>query len=230
VREASSLGSDTLSTLDLHPSELKRQFGLYCWVDKVLRVEQGYPNRAVVRLRYREPVAVPRHSALTSFLLDRAGVLLPMRDIDLEAVGGLIPIEGLDAPNSPHAGELLKTGDPTKGSVEPDRKAARGANLAAFLRAARESGSSADVTPAVDFIYVGRADGLYVKFVSTVWVFWNEAPGEEPPGRLTAEVKWAVLRDWFRRNGAKNLRDDDYLEFWRTGVVRRRGDTAPGGL
>src|SRR5207253_1845252 len=58
VSESAGSSRREFSSLDVDLAWLYKVFRLYPWVSKVLSVERGGPKGVVVRLEYREPVAV----------------------------------------------------------------------------------------------------------------------------------------------------------------------------
>ncbi len=223
IREAASRDSDSFSVLELSPRELKRIFGLDCWVEKVVRVEVSYPNQVEVRLAYRTPVAVPRFSPSLGFLLDRQGSILPAKDVDQEVLEPLIPIDGLDPPVDPHAGEVWKTGDAARGQLHEDGRAVKAAILADFLRAARHDATHSTGTPQILCIFAMKEEEFFVKCGEDIWVHWNHAPGDEEPGHATAKTKWSLLGEWFQKHEARALPRGHFLDFSKNEIVERVG-------
>ncbi|MCA1685620.1 MAG: hypothetical protein LC745_06465, partial [Planctomycetia bacterium] len=152
-----ALGGDsefqTFSALDFDPERLALRFRLYAWVDKVLRVEVGHPNRVVVRLAYRDPVAVERlNDATDRTVVDREGVILPRKDIDFDRVGPLVKLFGFGAPADPHDGKVWDRVVPKHGLAVRDERVRGAARLAAFFR--NELRREAGQEPAFQFVAI----------------------------------------------------------------------------
>ncbi|HEX8201839.1 MAG TPA: hypothetical protein VF590_15290, partial [Isosphaeraceae bacterium] len=188
-------------------------------------VERAYPNRLIVRLEYRAPVAEVRVGPST-FVLDGDAVILPADDLDRDAAGPLVPLHGLDPPADGRPG--IQWGTEVDGLAPPDPRAAAAARLASFLKARLRPGSAA-AAPFRRLAVTSCADdgSLWVRADGRYWIAWGDPPGAEGPGRPTAAEKWDQLRDWVRRGGGSARRADpdahDYLDFTRAGVVVRRG-------
>ncbi|HMB02555.1 MAG TPA: hypothetical protein VKP69_02310, partial [Isosphaeraceae bacterium] len=196
-----------VSVLGIDLEELQRGFRLYCWVERVVRVERSYPNRLVVHLEYRKPVAVARGKVVPGRakvepdrVIDKDGVILPKGDIDEEAVNRLISVVDLDPPFDPRPGRVWKSGDSSRGQERGDERVLAAAKLADFLETAQEREKT--LPPALQLIAIHPIDKhtLFVQNGPSTIVLWGEAPGSEYPGQLSAEDKWAKLRDWVRAN------------------------------
>lgn len=229
VRERAQ-APEELSILNLDPALLAKWFGLHApWVEEVLRIERSYPNRLVIRLRYREPVALVHQPTGPGIFLDRNAVVLPNREIATEAARPLLRIEGLTS-------ELRIDGQPiplrTKvgvcvaptGAEEVEHRAIASCRLAAFLKRrlieakALAPGHRPDLIHAKD-----GADQLWVRTESHFWILWGEPPGEEPAGRSKALEKWEQLLGWFSQPETSRPGENDYLEFRRDGPQLQHG-------
>jgi hypothetical protein len=227
---------ETVSLLDEDLGELRRDFRYDAWVKKVDKVEVRAPARSpgdrrlLVRLVYRKPVAVARRSAAPEVILDGDGVILAGADIDRDAAGPLIVIngEGLAPPVDPRPGEVWKSNDGSGGLAQGDPRVLGAARLADFLTSVQVGAARA---PAVRFesIYATDPRGLWARTAEKTWILWGEPPGAETPGRLRAEEKWAMLRNRVdHRLGALVLEraDADYWEFSPTlGLIQRQGES-----
>jgi hypothetical protein len=213
---------ETLSVLSVDLAELGNIFRLYCWVDKVGRVERSYPNRLVVHLEYRKPVALVQSKYAPDRVIDKDGVILPMEDINWGAAGRLIWISGLEPPFDPRPGRVWKSGDSVSGQAQGDERVLAAAKLADFLKTVleREKPRLPDLPPHVAIPFESNDQHtLFVQIGPSTMFLWREAPGAEHPGQLTAEAKWAMLRDWVRANPKLRVRWPSYLTFTRSGVV-----------
>lgn len=216
---------ELLPVLNLDLEDLARDFRNHsAWVARVRRprgIERSYPNRLVVRLDYREPVAEVRCGP-SAFVLDGDAVILPADDLDRDAAGPLVRLHGLDPPFDGRPGQYW--GSAADGLAEPDPRAAAASRLAAFLKAKtrREAPGRLPFRPIA--IRHRDPDGsLCVLGEASTWVCWGEAPGAEVPGRPTAAEKWEMLRAWARLHGPADVVDPDFLDFTRDGVVVRTG-------
>jgi hypothetical protein len=217
---------EPLPVLDLDLQDLARDFRNHCpWVARVRRprgIVRSYPNRLVVGLDYREPVAEVRFGS-SVFVLDGDAVILPADDLDRDAAGPLIRLDGFDPPFDGRPGRAWATS--ADGLATPDPRASAAARLAAFLKARtrlEEPGGSPLFRPVA--IHHDADDGLlWVRSGGRTWVCWGEAPGAEAPGRPTATEKWVMLREWSRRHVPPGVEYPDFLAFDKDGVGRRKG-------
>jgi hypothetical protein len=69
--------------------------------------------------------------------------------------------------------------------------------------------------------------GLFAKTAMEMWVCWGDPPGSEAPGTLTADAKWAMLRDWPRDHVPSEVAANDFLEFSKDRIKHRRGKASP---
>ncbi len=209
---------ESLSVLDVDLDTLRDDFRHYAWVKKVEGIERAGPNRIVVHLDYREPVA--RWKGDPRVVIDGDGVILYADDIDPEAAAGLIWLASLEEPPfHSNPGEPWKKGGAAEDLAMPDGRVIAAARLAGFLKARRD----AEVLPAlrVVAIHPTRDPRFFVQFADRVMVFWDEAPGAERPGELSASKKWDILRDHVRRHGRLVVADpmEIYLKFTKRGLV-----------
>jgi len=216
---------ETISVLGLDLKELQLDFQHYCWVEKV-RVERSSPNRLVVHLEYREPMAIARCKVVPGRekvepdrVIDKHGVILPMEDIDEETVRGLIMVVALDPAFNPRFGCVWKSGDSSNGQEQDDGRVVTAAKLADFLKTAQ--GRERTRPPALQLVAIHPTDAhtLFVQNGPSTMFLWGEAPGAEYPGQLTAEEKWSMLRDWVEAHPEHPDIWPSYLMFTRSGVV-----------
>lgn len=222
VHQAAGLKAESFPVLEIAPQELKRVFGLYCWVEQA-KVEKRYPNHVTVKLEYRKPVATADN--LQGFLLDRNGVLLNANEVERAALPAPILIRNLGTPYNPRAGENWKTGDPAKGPLETDLRVVNACQLSAFLQTARAAAKSASAErdPAFLAIYVRKDGGLWVLW-EKAWIQWGSALGEERVGEPAPDAKWAAVRDWFQQHRPDEVVYPKYLAFTKSGIELRKGD------
>lgn len=196
VRRRANL-PETLAVPALDLAELAGAFRKHSpWVLDVEQIDRSYPNRLVVKLKYREPVGLisPRGSA--QILLDRHAIVLPADELDPAAAGPMLQLYGLDGPFDPKAGIGLAAPD----SPEEERAVAAAA-LAGFLRdRLLATGPLPNNRRIVAVNVRAGASKLYLWTDSGLWILWGPMPGDEPPGTPTAAEKWDQLRDWLVRN------------------------------
>jgi hypothetical protein len=229
---------ETLPVLRLEPHRIERAFGHHPLVDRVVRV--SYPPRGVrVAMRFRQPVALLLISATEQYLLDETATILPREEVALDRLeqhGPVITIwaRGLAGPFDSQPGATWK---PNPGVMDVDERNERipaAAKLAGFLvRKIRSLGSAP--APALQILEIivtdppGERRGLFLWNREETSILWGAAPGEEGPGDLNAEAKWAALCDWSERPHERRLRPGDYWEFTSEGRLRPvRTRRAPG--
>jgi hypothetical protein len=216
VRMAARRQDVPFSTLDVDLAALDREFRMYCWVRRVKRVERKWPNRIVVRLDYRRPVAratIPGKSARV--LIDDDGVILPWEDVDGELAGRLPLIVGPEPPFDPRPGRFWMSSD---GAIDDRLRAA--VTLAAFLESAQARASRPlECLSQMKVIYSLPKNGLFLENGESTLIYWADAPGSEPPGSLTAEQKWTMLSRWCPHRPGTPVRRPYYLAFNKRGVV-----------
>jgi hypothetical protein len=216
VRLAARRGEAPFSALDLDLAALGRDFRLYHWVRRVQRVERTWPNRIVVRLDYRRPVAraaIPGKSARV--LVDADGVILPWDDVDPERAGRLPLISGPDPPFDPRPGRYWMSSDGTT-----DARLQAAVTLAAFLeRALDHAAKPNEFMSQLKVIYSVPKYGLFLENGESTLIYWADAPGAERPGSLTAAQKWEMLTRWLAQRGGTLVHRPHYLAFRKEGVV-----------
>lgn len=180
---------DHVRTLDTDLAALGRDLVLASpWIERVAAVQvRDYPNRVVVALAYRRPIARIENR---SIFLDESGVVLPGDELDVSALPPLLWIRGYRGDTSaPRVGVALAPSD------TPEMRALHaGLKLAAFvLRATPESAIGDHQIVSVDIAH--GADWLSLQTDDGYRISWGEAPGLESPGRPKAESKWRALAD-----------------------------------
>jgi len=215
--------AEQISLLEVEPERLTLAFKKYAWVEDVVKVTYG-PGRILVDLRYRQPVArVDVAPGQQKQIVDDTGIILPTEDLDLDQLGQVITItgEGLAAPSDPRPGVMWKAKASSSDMGEEDPRIQGAAKLAGFLRteAAAHEGLA---SPALHFREIIVTDfarrGLFIMNAEGAEVCWGSAPGDERPGRLSAEQKWAMLVQWQQSTGSRSLKEGDYWAFSRNGL------------
>jgi hypothetical protein len=216
----------TFALLDVRLADLAEDFQRECpWARAVPRVEALNPNRVVVELEYREPVAAcvwpgpPR-------IVDRDGVVLPDEDLDPESLRMLIKLIGLAPAGATPANFEAQPGRVFKfiaspgshADTEPTRAAAR---LAAYFQS--RSVARPSVAPPSGIVPIHRTpQGLYAQNEDGALILWGDPPGSEPPGELSADQKWALLTEWVAAgNELSSISHPRFLAFDRGHVVIR---------
>jgi len=220
-----------VSVLDLDLARIERDFKLHSpWVAGVDRVERTYPNRLVVRLRYREPVALVRRPDRDAIIIDKDAVILPAIDLERAFTGPLIAITSdkprVNPPVNPRAGLVYSTGEQS----QPDPDIAAAAKLAAFLKSHQAQPGSLPPRLRITVINPYYSGGLIAQTDDETLIVWGDAPGDEAPGSLTADEKWDLVRELFTTKGSTRVKYPDYLEFSqkRLRPRHREGVMAPG--
>jgi hypothetical protein len=243
-----------ISLLDPEESEnLARSFALGSpWVEKVIRVEQKFPRRLIIQLRYREPVAYAEWSNPDDrFVIDGEATLLPLNDLDRNSVGPLPQIMtqyekrpgqairdlprpyerklGLPWKSPPEESERQDA--PTnkrRGLLSPQLGAAR---MAAFLKTHRADDDK--LSALVTRIFPDQGRGIYLSTTDQTMILWEDAPGDERPGSHDAETKWRYLQEWVARQGKLYIPKGadgtpvDYLVFGRHSARRNSESEKP---
>lgn len=225
----------TIRVLALENKDVNLIFLHSPWVEKVVRI--NWPPRGLeVELQYRKPVALvklPRERR--RYLLDRSATILPIEDVDvdrLEKLGQIVAIEGenLAAPISAEPGQVWATKAGMVDIAPGNRLIRSAAQLASFL-VEKHRASGIPPSPSLEIRGINPMDpwsrGLFILNAEDTWILWGEAPGEEAPGSLDAEQKWALLLLWNqqaidRRLGTKK---NEYWTFTRSGLHHFRPGT-----
>jgi hypothetical protein len=229
VQKGSGLG-ESIPLLDLDLEALVKDFRRCGWVKDVHRVDRTNYRRLTVHLAYRKPVAIVEDERVSRrpFVLDEEAVVLDGGAIRwtinsdpyhvLGMASPLIKIKRLPASTSPP-----KIGLPLKwiaegGSSEvPDPLVQKAATLARFLQERRLTLKSPREAP--DFVSIFLPDvrrpndPFFLLDSGQNWVCWGRAPGDEKPGKPSADARWRMLLDWIAANGPLVAKYPNYLYF-----------------
>jgi len=223
--------SESIPMLDVTPDQIILDFKNYAWVRDVGQVTYGQKT-IIVPIRYRQPVAYVQLLKGDQKLVDETGTILRTRDIDetrldqVVRLGHLIRIEGtgLAAPSDPRPGIVWKTRAVGSDHEEVDLRVLAAAKLAGFLSQPSQV-RDAESIPALRILQIIVTDlpspgafGLFVLNAEDTAIWWNEAPGDEHPGRPNAAEKWAMLRRWRESTDPRTVPTGDYLAFKGTQV------------
>jgi hypothetical protein len=216
----------TFSTLDLDKKRLSLLFLNCAWVQKLLRVTVGHPNRITVRLEYREPVAVASCPDGSEAWVDREGVLLPPDDIDREAVGPIVGLHGFPPPSELRFGEVWSRVEPRWGTSQPEPLVEEAAALAGFLRTRLNDIAESLPRKPSAVVQLHGERGLIVQITygelipDSLLIYWGSDPLADGFVRdFNDQQKWTMLRDWIRRTAPGHEGKPTLLRFTRQGVV-----------
>jgi hypothetical protein len=221
---------DPIPLLSLKEAELKRAFERSPWTEEVRTVLYP-PLGLTVRLTYRRPVALVEVSDTEKYVVDESAVILPQEDLSgdfetIDKVSRLIKIKGrgLSGPLTPISGLVWKPKAGATDLAPGNALIPAAAKLARFLGDKMRSIDKAR-DPALEIRDINPMDtegrGLFLWNVRDTIILWGEAPGEEPPGSLTAEEKWERMREWSRRDQSKSISQDDFWKITPAGLERK---------
>ena len=213
----------SIPSIDL--GELRKDFPRSPWVEAVPGIERSYRALAV-RLVYRKPVAVAEFEQDHVVVIDKDGVILPADDIEWVEKGKKFLVRGIARPliliRSVNSLASIRPGLPWKRADvlgDRDEQVLGAARLAEFLQ--RQSSVTPGGKQAPEFVTIHPDEETLRYFVQDQagnWVFWNQAPGAEPIGEPTAEMKWKMLMDLVDSKGPLNAKGFDYLKPTHKGV------------
>jgi hypothetical protein len=219
---------ENIAVLDVARDRLALAFKKYAWVEEVLKVAYP-PGQIRLEIRYRQPVARVQLRGGEKKLIDRNAVILPAEDVDLAALDQVITITGdnsaggLAAPSEPRPGVIWKSPGDQTGLIRVDERIVAASKLAAFL-VQDERANDAGQYPALHMVEIIVTDfrvhtrGLFVLNAERTMIRWGDAPGDEPVGTLSAEEKWAILRQWRQKIRSRLLELGDYWSFSKRGL------------
>lgn len=220
IRQASGR-PETLPVQGIDLSELAQDFSRHSpWIRAVQGIDRVYPNRLIVRLEYRRPVAFVRTRS-GMIVIDRDGVVLPYEELSDPTCGTLIEValaSGDTSQAKGTAGLLLRFSQGPEESAADSRPAVYAAGLAAFLLAQRETPPATRV-PTVRAVQL-KGRSVWVELDGPCQVLWSAH--WDQPGEPSDAVRWKTLREWFDRNPASSLKYPEYLVLERDRAVRKR--------
>jgi len=216
--------SEQISLLEVTPERLAVAFKKHPWVEDVVKVAKG-PGRVVVDLRYRRPVAWVNLPGGQQQIVDDKGIILSPEDMDVDQLGPVIKIsaDGLTAPSDARAGVVWKSKASATEIEEVEPRIQAAAKLAGFLLTETRVRDS-QAAPALRIVEIVVTDlasgGLFMMNAEGTWIWWEIAPGEEGPGKLSADQKWAMLVHWQQTTRARALAERDYWAFSQKGLYQ----------
>jgi len=222
-----------IPVLDLKPNQVRLMFLQSPWVENVVRVT--YPPHGLrVDVQYREPAAMVKLPGEPPYLLDASATILPWDDIDPDRLnqGGPIAViqgDGLSGPLDPRPGATWRPKPGMTDIAEGNGRVHAAAKLAGFLMAKQRLTDTTHAptpapAPALAIRAINPMDpqgrGLFLLNGEDSFILWGEAPGEERPGGLNAEEKWAAIRHWGETTPNRRLQKPrDFWRITRSGLV-----------
>lgn len=217
VRKESS-APEQFSLLDLDTEKLKLAFQRDGWVRKAVVMRQN-PNRVVVHLDYREPVALVSVEHSRKELIDQEAVILNQDEVDLNAAATLVLERRGESPLLPpfqrKVGETWKTESGPNKLPAVDERVLAGAKLANFLRSVQRDDLIKRSPNVFQAVVAESESKLWVQSGDHLLVFWGMPPNEERPGELIFSEKWKVLTNWIKQydQSVNDPRMNYYFEF-----------------
>jgi hypothetical protein len=212
---------ETLALLDLDLDALAQDFRRESpWVRAVRGIDRAYPDRLVVALEYRRPVALLRLGK-RRIVLDADGVVLPEEAVDLARAGPLVLLAlagtaEAGAPLDARPGRVLGLAPAGAPPAEPARVPAALAGLLRKRGAVAASGTKApagDGGPAVAAIQTDAQGRLWVELAGGSLVHWGRADGTREPGDPDDSQKLDALAAWLRDHPAERPIPPRFLAF-----------------
>ncbi|AGA30250.1 cell division protein FtsQ/DivIB [Singulisphaera acidiphila] len=209
---------EQFSLLDLDTEKLKLAFQRDGWVRKAVVMRQN-PNRVVVHLDYREPVALVSVEHSRKELIDQEAVILNQDDVNLNAAATLFLERRGGSPSLPpflrNVGETWKTESGPNKLPVVDECVLAGAKLANFLRSVQRDDLIKRSPNIFQAVVAESESKLWVQSGDHLLVFWGMPPNEERPGELPFSEKWKVLTNWIKQydQSVNDPRMNYYFEF-----------------
>jgi hypothetical protein len=222
---------ERIPMLDTDLGELAAEFGKHTpWVESVRGVSRSYPNRLVVRLSYREPVAAVRLRGGATIYLDRDAYVLPNDELVPEEAGPLVLVEGLPGPLQTRPG--LRVAPP---ETEAERLAVRATGLATFFRDHETERADAHA-PRIVALYLAHQGQYPMAGLDLdgdpgpdAWAYFGPPAGYRGADPLSTADRWKQFLEWFERPDRPRLDYPMYLEFTPHGPRAERGRASRSG-
>jgi len=223
--------AETFSLLDLDPAALGKAFRVQAWVRKA-SVERKNPNRVIVHLEYREPVAYVDLKEGGVYLLDREAVLLNPDDLDVSSIDlrkqkfrpELARYQNQAPPFEPQFGKTWKSLSGTDRTPKTDEQILVGARFAAALHQAQAE-DLAKGTPLVFNAIVVQAEKgvidqskliLWVQTQDNVLLKWMTGPDDADPVGPDFPEKWDLAKNWANAPKPRGVKHFDMTD---SGIV-----------
>jgi len=205
--------------------QLRDAFAVHSpWVRRVDRIERLYPNRLIVTLAYRRPVAKLWAVKSRPLYLDDEGIALPASEIDEAAAGPLIRIK-LDDPlrlAEIRAGHAV-TLDQGRGRAPLPEAIRAAARLASFFQDKLGSEGNSEPRLRVDAIIVAdRSLSLACVENPAAMILWEPLARGSDNSTLGDDEKWKRFLAWAETHDLAKITDQEWIEITRSGVVVRR--------
>lgn len=203
------------SSLEIDVEKLRDAFKRDGCVEKVSSVEIGHPNRVVVRLEYRKPLAYAQfEDGREIMFVDRDGVIVPNDRLDREAAGPLVRLYGFDRPANPLPGKDWERLDPKSGFARRDDRVRAAARLAGVFIANGSLQTTPTIDPSLVTIQPWGRRASYVQYSGLMLLWESDDTGQS----ITSDAKWMMFNKWVRDN-ATSGKDVVYLVFTPNGVA-----------
>ncbi len=159
--------------------------------------------------------------AADQMLLDETGTILNIKDADVvqpSQLSNLIRIsgEGLVLRPIPNLGSSGNRGRLGVIMTNPTAEFWRRRSSPVFSAQPAQL-ADAERWPALRIMDINVTQfhqwGLVLETFEGAVIWWRDAPGDELPGRPTAEQKWAMLQRWRESSDHRPLPDGDYFAF-----------------
>ena len=239
---------ERFSTLEVDLAKLTLKFQSDPLVRRVNRVELAGPRKIVVRLEFREPVALPvlANTLNGGMAIDDEGVLIAVSDLEFDGRSPpllygdptpLIWFKGLDPPVDPQPGKgwIRSASNPTSsGNLEEsleDRRAVEAGELARFIR--QKMSNDKELRKCVEHFVIhfqGR-DEIFLqcgRLENSPMIRWRLPAGPSYSNSYTAKLsnseKWDQSRDWLLKNPLRPDSPSLDLIFSSKGLVPRPKD------
>ncbi len=207
-----------VSMAELDLDDLIKDFKRLPWISGAVRATKSYPNKVVISLQYREPVARIRIEN-SSYFVDADSVVLPENDIDVEKAGWLLDIRAQPPHETPKDGITWPgdmappKGDPKDPKVTAQTRVALGAKIAGFLKRKSAEFDGESRPPYLPLrILADQPSLLFVQLGNGTYVLWTPLNNDSAIDEAVNERKWNWLLEQAKREGGLALKSPQYLD------------------